>query len=136
MTRALSLLFALVFAACSAASVKSVQIACAKDPCAFAREATDILTKNDYKVLEADELTGAIKAMRPEYELLFGDKPIIVSSKRIDIALTRDSIRAVIYSVGRDGKTPIRYWDEKATDEFEKTSYIPVLNALKDLCKK
>ncbi len=131
----LSLAIGLFLTACGTVAVKSVSLACKKEPRAFARDASEILIKNDYKILEADELTGKIKAFRKEYEILMGDKPILVSSKMFELALTSDSIKAVIYSVGRDNKTPTRYWDERATDEFEKTSYMPVLNALKDLCK-
>jgi hypothetical protein len=64
-----------------------------------------------------------------------GDKPILVSSKMLEMLFESDSVKIVIYSVGRDGKTPTRYWNERATDEFEKSSYMPVLNALKNLCK-
>ncbi|MCS6988949.1 MAG: hypothetical protein NZM06_05465 [Chloroherpetonaceae bacterium] len=135
MKRLLPFCLVLALAACGTASVKSVAIACKKEPRAFAREAREILTKNDYKVLEIDELTGFIKAFRQEYDLLFGDKPIVVSPKVIELAPSADSVKAIIYSVGRDGKTPVRYWDERATDEFEKTSYMPLLNALKDLCR-
>ena len=127
--------FLLFLAACGTASVKSINLACKKEPRTFAREASEILVKNDYKILESDEQTGAIKAFRKEYEMAMGDKPILISSKMLETSLTSDSVRVVIYSVGRDNKTPIRYWNERATDEFEKTSYIPVLNALKDLCK-
>ncbi len=131
----LSLVIVTLFGACGTAQMKSVNLACTIVPRTFARDASEILIKNDYKILEADELTGAIKAFRKEYEMLMGDKPILVSSKMLELTLTSDSIKAVIYSVSRDNKTPIRYWDERATDEFEKTSYMPVLNALKDLCK-
>jgi hypothetical protein len=131
----LSVSLVLLLAACGTVAMKSVNLACKKEPRSFSRDASEILVKNDYKVLEADELTGAIKAFRKEYEMVMGDKPILVSSKMFELTLTSDSIKAVIYSVGRDNKTPIRYWDERATDEFEKTSYMPVLNALKELCK-
>ncbi len=122
-------------AACGTASVKSIHLACKIEPRTFAREASEILIKNEYKILEADELTGAIKAFRKEYEMGMGETPILVSSKMLEASLTSDSVKVVIYSVGRDGKTPTRYWNERATDEFEKTSYMPVLNALKDLCR-
>ncbi|MFN3560357.1 MAG: hypothetical protein ACK4XY_06010 [Chloroherpetonaceae bacterium] len=127
--------FLLFCAACGTASVKSINLSCKKEPRTFTREASEILIKNEYKILEADEMTGAIKAFRKESEMLMGDKPIVVSSKILETSLTGDSIKVVIYSVGRDNKTPIRYWNERSTDEFEKTSYMPVLNALKDLCK-
>jgi len=130
-----SLALLIMLAACGTAQIKSVNLACKREPRSFSRDASEILIKNDYKVLEADELTGSIKAFRKEYEMVMGDKPILVSSKMFELTLTSDSIKAVIYSVGRDNKTPIRYWDERATDEFEKTSYMPVLNALKELCK-
>ncbi len=131
----LSLWLATFLAACGTAPIKSIYLACKIEPRAFAREASEILIKNEYKILEANELTGAIKAFRKEYEMMMGDKPILISSKILQTSLASDSVKVVIYSVGRDGKTPIRYWDERATDEFEKTSYMPVLNALKDLCK-
>jgi hypothetical protein len=130
-----SLALLIVVAACGTAPVKSVHLACKIEPRTFAREASEILIKNEYKILEADEMTGSIKAFRKEYEMGMGETPILISSKILQTALTSDSIKVVIYSVGRDGKTPTRYWNERATDEFEKTSYMPVLNALKDLCK-
>ncbi len=130
-----SLALATLLAACGTASVKSINLSCKKEPRTFTREVSEILIKNEYKILEADETTGAIKAFRKESEMLMGDKPIIVSSKILETSLTSDSIKVMIYSVGRDNKTPIRYWNERSTDEFEKTSYMPVLNALKDLCK-
>lgn len=130
-----SLALLIVVAACGTVPVKSVHLACKIEPRTFAREASEILIKNEYKILEADEMTGSIKAFRKEYEMGMGETPILISSKILQTALTSDSIKVVIYSVGRDGKTPTRYWNERATDEFEKTSYMPVLNALKDLCK-
>lgn len=130
-----SLLLVTLLAACGTVPVKSIHLACKIEPRTFAREASEILIKNEYKILEADELTGAIKAFRKEYEMGMGETPMLISSKILETSFTRDSVKVVIYSVGRDGKTPIRYWTERATDEFEKTSYMPVLNALRDLCK-
>jgi hypothetical protein len=135
MKKILALTLLACCASCGSIQVKSVLIACKKEPRAFAREATEILTKNEYRVLEADEQTGKVKAFRKEYEIGMGESPVVVSSKMLEAALTSDSIKVLIYSVGRDGKTPVQYWNERATDEFEKTSYMPVLNALKDLCK-
>lgn len=131
----LSLALVGLFAACVTPPVKSIHFGCKIEPRTFAREASEILIKNEYKILEADELTGTVKAFRKEYEMGMGETPILISSKILETSLTSDSIKVVIYSVGRDGKTPTRYWNEQATDEFEKTSYMPVLNALKDLCK-
>jgi|YNPMSStandDraft_2_1061718.scaffolds.fasta_scaffold02239_2 hypothetical protein len=136
MKHLLSFLFlSTLFVACGTVPIKSINLVCKKEPRAFAREASEILIKNEYKVLEANELTGNVRAFRKEYELSMGDKPILVSSKMLEMLFESDSVKIVIYSVGRDGKTPTRYWNERATDEFEKSSYMPVLNALKNLCK-
>lgn len=135
MKKILAFTVCLVWASCGSVQVKPIALACKKEPRTFAREATEILIKNEYRILEADEQTGNIKAFRKEYEIGMGETPVLVSAKMLEAVLTSDSIKVLIYSIGRDGKTPTRYWNERATDEFEKISYMPVLNALKDLCK-
>lgn len=66
---------------------------------------------------------------------MLGDSPVKAGPYLVTARLQNDTLTITVFTVKDDEKTPERSWDETATDEFEKSQYMPLLSDLRALCR-
>lgn len=82
-----------------------------------------------------DVARGEVIGFKPENVFMLGDSPVKTGPYLVTARLQNDTITITVFTVKDDEKTPERSWDETATDEFEKSQYMPLLGDLKALCR-
>jgi uncharacterized protein YceK len=132
------LLFAVVTLLSGCASIaapKPITIACSKyTKPEFTSKVADILKTNGYSVVSQDSVQGEIRGFRQQKYVDFGEHTILTGPFTMQLNYDAGSAVVLIYSVREDNKTPVKSWDETATDGYEKANYMNVMTALRALC--
>lgn len=127
---------ALAFGACaSALQPRPIKYHCQQRPEAFVESASKVFQANGYEVRSRDMRRGEVIGFKPEKLHMFGDSPIKSGPYLVTARLQNDTMTVTVFTVKDDEKTPERSWDESATDEFERSQYMPLLGDLKALCR-
>jgi hypothetical protein len=119
----------------SSALPKPIKYACTKSGKAFTDAASEAMRKSGFEVKEISIERGEVVGFREENSLIFGGAPITTGPYRAVASSRNDTLTLLIFSVRDDGKTLVRSWDEQSTDEFEKSQYLPLITALRELCR-
>ncbi|MFN3394660.1 MAG: hypothetical protein ACK424_08895 [Candidatus Thermochlorobacter sp.] len=102
---------------------------------AFIETAVKVFESNGYYVRSTDFAQGEVIGFKPEKIFMLGDSPVRAGPYLVTARLQNDTLTITVFTVKDDEKTPERSWDENATDEFEKSQYMPLLGDLKALCR-
>ncbi|MCS7013729.1 MAG: hypothetical protein RML35_15115 [Chloroherpetonaceae bacterium] len=122
--------------ACASASLpKPIKYWCAQSAPTFVSSAVKAFEANGYQVRSTDIARGEVTGFKPEKIFMIGDSPVRAGPYLVTARLHRDTMTVLVFTVKEDGVTPERSWDETATDEFEKSQYMPLLSDLRALCR-
>ncbi len=115
---------------------KPIKYSCFQPPEVFVENATRAFRNNGYEVRKADFRSGEIVGFKPERMFMMGDVPIKAGPYLVRAQCYNDTLTILVFTVKDDEKTPERSWDETATDEFERSQYMPLLGDLRALCRQ
>jgi hypothetical protein len=119
----------------SIAVPKPITIVCTKLSKVEFVEKTAVILKNyGYSVVKQDAENGEIKGFRQERQTDFGEHVILTGPYTLQAKFDAGTVIVLIFTVRDDGKTPVKSWDEAATDGFEKANYMGVMAAIREIC--
>ncbi len=125
-----------LWSACTSALLpRPIKSRCAVPTDAFIETAVKVFESNGYYVRTTDFAQGEIVGFKPEKIFMLGDSPVKAGPYLVTARLQNDTLTITVFTVKDDEKTPERSWDETATDEFEKSQYMPLLSDLRALCR-
>ncbi len=123
--------------ACASSTLpKPIRYYCFQPPEVFVENAARVFRNNGYEVRETDYVSGEIVGFKPERMFMMGDVPIKAGPYLVKAQCRNDTLTVFVFTVKDDEKTPERSWDETATDEFERSQYMPLLGDLRALCRR
>jgi hypothetical protein len=133
---AVAVALCLLGACASSTSPKPIKYSCSQSPEIFVENAARVFRNNGYEVRETDYVSGEIVGFKPERMFMMGDVPIKAGPYLVKAQCRNDTLTILVFTVKDDEKTPERSWDETATDEFERSQYMPLLGELRALCRR
>lgn len=126
----------LLCGACASASLpRPIKHWCAQPASTFVENAVKAFQANGYEVRSTDLARAEVVGFKPEKIFMLGDSPVKSGPYLVTARLQNDTMTVTVFTVKDDEKTPERSWDETATDEFERSQYMPLLSDLKALCR-
>ncbi len=127
----------IIIASCANSAIpKPIRYGCKKSGKAFTDAASEAMRKNGFEIQEVDVERGEVIGFKEEGNVMFGGVPITTGPFRATARSQNDTLTILIFTVRDDGKTPIRSWDEQSTDEFEKSQYLSLITALREMCRQ
>ena len=127
----------IVIASCASSAIpKPIRYACKKSGRAFIDAASEVMRKNGFEIKEVDVERSEVIGFKDEGSVIFGGVPITTGPFRATARSQNDTLTILIFTVRDDGKTAIRSWDEQSTDEFEKSQYLSLITALREMCRE
>lgn len=136
MKKMIFLMLAAVCGACASASLpKPIKYGCARAAPEFVEGAVRAFQANGYQVRSTDVARGEVVGFKPEKIFMLGDSPVKAGPYLVTARLQNDTMTVLVFTVKEDQVTPERSWDETATDEFERSQYMPLLADLRALCR-